>query len=56
MHIHTFFGDWVPGGKEVTLPLFIANGITGVRDMGSDLDLIPAARRDIAWDLFLVPA
>ena len=20
MHIHTFFGDWVPGGREVTLP------------------------------------
>jgi hypothetical protein len=42
MHVHTFFGDWVPGGKEVTLPLFIANGVTGVRDMGSDLDLILA--------------
>ena len=36
MHVHTFFGDWVPGGKEVTLPLFIANGITGIRDMGSE--------------------
>jgi adenine deaminase len=32
MHIHTFFGDWVPGGREVTLPLFVANGVTGVRD------------------------
>ena len=21
MHIHTFFGEWVPGGREVTLPL-----------------------------------
>jgi len=55
MHIHTFFGDWVPGGKEVTLPLFIANGVTGVRDMGSDLDLILAARRDTASGSLLGP-
>src|SRR5262245_15246813 len=47
MHIHTFFGEWVPGGREVTLPLFLANGVTGVRDMGSDLDPILAARRDV---------
>jgi imidazolonepropionase-like amidohydrolase len=55
MHVHTFFGDWVPGGKEVTLPLFIANGITGVRDMGSELDLILAARADIARGKLLGP-
>src|SRR5580704_11482513 len=55
MHVHTFFGDWIPGGKEVTLPLFIANGITGVRDMGSDLDLILAARRDTASGSMLGP-
>ncbi len=55
MHIHTFFGDWVPGGKEVTLPLFIANGITGVRDMGSDLEPILAARRDVASGALLGP-
>ena len=48
MHVHTFFGDWVPGGREVTLPLFLANGVTGVRDMGSDLDPVLAARRDTA--------
>ena len=55
MHIHTFFGDWVPGGREVTLPLFLANGITGVRDMGSDLELILAARRDVARGTLLGP-
>jgi imidazolonepropionase-like amidohydrolase len=55
MHVHTFFGDWVPGGKEVTLPLFIANGITGVRDMGSDLDLILTARRDTLSGVLLGP-
>src|ERR1700691_4977785 len=34
MHVHMVFGDWFPRGKEITLPLFIDNGITGVRDMG----------------------
>jgi imidazolonepropionase-like amidohydrolase len=37
MHVHTNFGNWLPGGKEIILPLFVANGITGVRDMGGDL-------------------
>lgn len=46
MHVHLFFGERYPGGVEVMLPLFIANGITGVRDMGSDLAPILAARRD----------
>ncbi len=55
MHIHTFFGDWVPGGREVTLPLFVANGVTGVRDMGSDLEPILAARRDVAAGKLLGP-
>jgi predicted amidohydrolase len=40
MHVHTVFGDWIPGGKEVSLPLFVANGVTGVRDMGGDLDTL----------------
>ncbi len=55
MHVHTFFGDWVPGGKEVTLPLFLANGVTGARDMGSDLDPILAARADVAAGRLLGP-
>jgi imidazolonepropionase-like amidohydrolase len=37
MHVHSAFGDWFPGGRDVILPLFIANGVTGVRDMGGDL-------------------
>jgi imidazolonepropionase-like amidohydrolase len=55
MHVHTFFGTWVPGGKEVTLPLFVANGITGVRDMGSELEPILAARAAIARHELLGP-
>jgi imidazolonepropionase-like amidohydrolase len=55
MHVHTFFGEWVPGGKDVTLPLFIANGVTGVRDMGSDLEPILAAAREIDQHRLLGP-
>ena len=55
MHVHTFFGTWVPGGRDVTLPLFVVNGITGVRDMGSELDLILQARDEIAQGKLLGP-
>ncbi len=55
MHVHTFFGNWVPGGREVTIPLFAANGITGVRDMGSELDLILQARADIVAGKLIGP-
>jgi imidazolonepropionase-like amidohydrolase len=55
MHVHTFFGEWVPGGRDITLPLFIANGVTGVRDMGSDLDPILAARSEIEQHRLLGP-
>jgi imidazolonepropionase-like amidohydrolase len=48
MHIHSAFGDWFPGGKEIILPLFIANGITGVRDMGGDIPILLAWRKQIA--------
>jgi imidazolonepropionase-like amidohydrolase len=55
MHIHTFFGTWVPGGEEVTLPLLVANGVTGVRDMGSELEPILGARAAIAEHRMLGP-
>jgi len=55
MHIHTFFGAWVPGGEQVTLPLFIANGVTGARDMGSELEPILRARAAIAQHRLLGP-
>jgi len=38
MHVHIIFGAWFPRAKDITLPLFIANGVTGVRDMGSELE------------------
>jgi hypothetical protein len=46
MHVHTNFGDWLPGGREVILPLFVANGVTGVRDMGGDLRVLQQWRKD----------
>ncbi len=47
MHVHTAFGDWFPRGREVILPLFIANGVTGVRDMGGDLPVLLPWRKQI---------
>jgi imidazolonepropionase-like amidohydrolase len=55
MHVHEIFGDWIPRNERVTLPLFVANGITGVRDMGSDLDPILAWRAEIAAGRLLGP-
>jgi imidazolonepropionase-like amidohydrolase len=48
MHVHSAFGDWFPGGREIILPLFIANGVTGVRDMGGDLPVLIEWRKQIA--------
>ena len=55
MHVHTMFGDWIPGGREVSLPLFVANGVTGVRDMGGDLDTLLAWRKEIAAGTLIGP-
>src|SRR6266566_800754 len=55
MHVHLIFGDWFPGAREITLPLFVANGVTGVRDMGSDLDPVLAWRKAIAAGSLLGP-
>ena len=48
MHVHSAFGDWFPKGRDVILPLFIANGVTGVRDMGGDLPVLLPWRKQIA--------
>jgi imidazolonepropionase-like amidohydrolase len=47
MHVHLSFGDWFPRANEISLPLFIANGVTSVRDMGSDLEVIQSWRDEI---------
>src|SRR5439155_5811836 len=48
MHVHSAFGNWFPGGRDIILPLFIANGVTGVRDMGGDMPVLLAWRKQIA--------
>jgi imidazolonepropionase-like amidohydrolase len=47
MHVHLVFGDWFPLAREISLPLFIANGVTSVRDMGGELDTVQAFRKQI---------
>ena len=55
MHVHTMFGDWIPGSREVSLPLFVANGVTGERDMGGNLDTLLAWRKEIAAGTLIGP-
>jgi len=56
MHVHlagvTADPSW---SKEVLLPLLIANGITGVRDMGGDLDALLAWQKDSESGALLAP-
>ena len=47
MHVHTAFGDWFPGGRDIILPLFIANGVTSIRDMGGDIPVLSTWRKQI---------
>jgi len=48
MHTHAYFGWPSDFGDTYVMPLFIANGVTGIRDMGSDLDAVLRARSDVA--------
>jgi imidazolonepropionase-like amidohydrolase len=55
MHTHAYF-DWPSEfGNDFVLPLFIANGVTGIRDMGSDLDAVLHARSEVAAHRLLGP-
>lgn len=47
MHVHTALianPAWI---RSVCMPLFTSNGITGIRDMGGDFDLIRQVRKEI---------
>jgi len=55
MHVHSAFGDWFPGGRDIILPLFIANGVTGVRDMGGDIPVLVGWRKEIASGRIIGP-
>ncbi len=55
MHVHVAFGDWVPADPLVNLAPFVANGVTGVREMGGNLDVLLDWRRRIAAGELLGP-
>lgn len=55
MHTHVYFDGMAQDGSDLILPLFLANGITGIRDMGSDLDMVLNARAAIAAHQLLGP-
>jgi imidazolonepropionase-like amidohydrolase len=48
MHTHVYFDSTAADGTDLVLPLFLANGVTGIRDMGSALDPVLHAREEIA--------
>jgi imidazolonepropionase-like amidohydrolase len=55
MHVHLVFGEWFPDAKDISLPLFVANGVTSVRDMGSELDVVQQWRNQIAAGRLIGP-
>jgi imidazolonepropionase-like amidohydrolase len=55
MHVHLVFGDWFPQANEISLPLFVANGITGVRDMGGKLEVLDEWRKQISSGRLIGP-
>lgn len=59
MHVHTL-QSMSSGGKsfdvfETFFPLFVANGVTGVRDMNGDLDILARARQKMSRGDILGP-
>ena len=55
MHTHAYFGWPTEFGDNYVLPMFIANGITGIRDMGSDLTAVLHARSEVAAHRMIGP-
>jgi imidazolonepropionase-like amidohydrolase len=55
MHVHEIFGARLPEDEKITPLLFVANGVTGVRDMGGDLEALKKWRARIAEGTLLGP-
>jgi imidazolonepropionase-like amidohydrolase len=56
MHVHIAGLNADPSwSKQVILPLLLANGITGVRDMGGDLDVLLSWKHDVESGALLGP-
>src|SRR6267143_664832 len=47
MHVHLVFGDWFSDTQDISLTLFVANGITGAPNMGSEPDVVQGWRKKI---------
>ena len=48
MHTHVYFDGTAAAGTDLILPLLLANGVTGIRDMGSELEAVLQARAAVA--------
>lgn len=48
MHTHVYFDGTANAGTDLILPLLLANGVTGIRDMGSELEAVLHARAAVA--------
>jgi imidazolonepropionase-like amidohydrolase len=55
MHVHEIFGQWLPEDEKVIPLLFVANGVTGVRDMGGDLEALKRWRSRVVAGEMLGP-
>ena len=55
MHTHVYFDGTASAGTDLILPLLLANGVTGIRDMGSELEAILRARAAVADHKLLGP-
>jgi imidazolonepropionase-like amidohydrolase len=58
MHVHAYFTNDTAkfhSTSDVMFPLFIVNGVTGVRDLGSNLEASLAARDSIAQHQLIGP-
>jgi imidazolonepropionase-like amidohydrolase len=58
MHVHAYFTNDTArfhSTSEVMFPLFIVNGVTGVRDLGSNLEATLAARDSVAAHQLIGP-
>ena len=56
MHVHLAGVNADPAwSKDALLPLLLANGITGVRDMGGDLEALLSWKRDVETGALLGP-
>src|SRR5689334_19997035 len=55
MHVHSAGGPATAWDEKIIYPLYIANGVTGIRDMGGDPDALEARRGRIERGAMMGP-